>query len=91
MHQPRLTKLNITKRDGKLFIIGRSLHCLGLAYFLNLPHPNLKYAIQFFLIDTPQNLLQALKKLALLSHLNPFEFFFHCRKQVEVDGAKLSE
>jgi hypothetical protein len=28
---------------------------------LNAPHSNLKYAIQFFLIDTSQNLLQELK------------------------------
>jgi hypothetical protein len=35
------------------------------------------------LINTPQNLLQALKKLVFVSHLNPFEFFFHCGKQVE--------
>jgi hypothetical protein len=43
------------------------------------------------LIDAPQNLLQALKKLVLGSHLNPFEFFFHCRKQIEVTGSKSEE
>jgi hypothetical protein len=36
------------------------------------------------LINTPENLLQAFKKLILVSHLNPFEFSFHYRKQVEV-------
>jgi hypothetical protein len=43
------------------------------------------------LIDTPQNTLQALEKLIFVSHLNPSKFFFHCRKQVEVTGAKSGE
>jgi hypothetical protein len=64
---------------------------IALAYFLNPPHPSLKCAIQFFLIDISQNLLQGLKKLVLVSHLNPFEFFFHYRKQGEVTGAKSGE
>jgi hypothetical protein len=37
----------------------------------------MKYAIQFLLMNTPENLLQALKKLALVSQLNLFEFFRH--------------
>jgi hypothetical protein len=55
-----------------------------LAYFLDLLHLSLKYAIQFLLIHTPENLLQGLKTLVVISHLNPFEFFFDRRKQVEV-------
>jgi hypothetical protein len=60
-----------------------------LAYFLDLLHLSLKYAIQFLLVDTPHNLLQGLKKLIFVSHLNPFEFFFHSRKQVEVTGGQI--
>jgi hypothetical protein len=62
-----------------------------LAYFLNLLHPGLKNPTQFIVIDTPENLMQALKKLVLLTYLNPFEFFFQCRKQVEVAGTKLDK
>jgi hypothetical protein len=53
-------------------------------YFLSLAHPSLKYGIPFLLIQTAQHPLQALKKLIFISQLNPFEFFFDCRKQVEV-------
>jgi hypothetical protein len=62
----------------------RALSCLAFTYFLNSPDPSLKYGIQFLLIQTPQNLLQALKEQVLISQLNPFEFFIDCRKQVEV-------
>jgi hypothetical protein len=48
---------------------------ISFTYFLNSTHLSLKYGIQFFKIDTPQNLLQALKKPVLISQLNPFEFF----------------
>jgi hypothetical protein len=47
---------------------------IAFTYFLNWEHLSLKYDVQFFKIDTPQNLLQALKKLVLVSQLNPFEF-----------------
>jgi hypothetical protein len=62
---------------------------IALAYFLNPLHLSLKNAIQFFLIDTPQNLLQWLRKLALVSHLNLLELFFDCRRQVEVTGSQI--
>jgi hypothetical protein len=88
MHQPHLMKLNITKRDE--IYLSSDIVSIALAYFLNPPHPSLKCAIQFFLIDTSQNLSQRVKQRVLVSHLNPFEFF-HCKKQVEVTGAKLSE
>jgi hypothetical protein len=58
---------------------------------LNSAHPSLKYNIQFLLIQTPQNPLQASKKLVLVSQLNPFEFFFDWKKQVEVTGARSDE
>jgi hypothetical protein len=64
---------------------------IALAYFLNLLDPSLKYAIQFFLIDISQNLLQRLKKLILVNHLDLFEFFFHSREQIEVTGVKSSK
>jgi hypothetical protein len=56
---------------------------------LNSAHRSLKYAIQFLLIETPQNLLQALKKLILVSQVNPFEFFFDGRKQVQVISGQI--
>jgi hypothetical protein len=48
---------------------------ISLAYRLNPPHPSLKYAIQFILIDIPQYLLQVVRKLVLISHPNPLELF----------------
>jgi hypothetical protein len=57
---------------------------MTFTYFVNPPYPSLKYLIQFFPIDTPQNRLQGFKKLVFVSHLSSFEFFLHCRKQVEV-------
>jgi hypothetical protein len=62
---------------------------ITFAYFLNSVHPSLKYAIQFLLIQTPQNPLQALEKLVLISKVNPFEFFFDRRKQVQVTSDQI--
>jgi hypothetical protein len=39
----------------------------------------------------PSKSLAATQKLVLISHLNPFEFFFHHHKQVEVTVAKSGE
>jgi hypothetical protein len=54
-----LIKSNITNIDENY--LSSDLVSIALIYFLNQLHPSLKYAIQFFLIDTSQNLLQALK------------------------------
>jgi hypothetical protein len=51
----------------------------------------LQYAIQFVLIDIFQNVLETFKKLVFASHVNPFKFFFHSRKQAEAIGAKSGE
>jgi hypothetical protein len=85
MRQPRLMKLSRTNIDGNCLLSG--VVSIALADFLNSLHSSLKYAIQFLLIQILQNLLQSLKKLAIVSHLNPFEFFFDCKKQVEVTGS----
>jgi hypothetical protein len=37
----------------------------------------------------PQNPLQALKKLILVSQVNLFEFFFDSRKQVQVTSSQI--
>jgi hypothetical protein len=74
MRQRRLMKLNLTNINENY--LSSDVVSMAFAYFLNSPHPSLKYAIQFFFIDPPQNLVQALKKLVLISHLNPFEFSF---------------
>jgi hypothetical protein len=78
MRQPYLMKLTITNINE--IYLSSDIVSIAFAYFLNPPHSSLKYAIEFFLIDTPQHLLQGPKKLILVSHLNPFEFFFHRRK-----------
>jgi mannose/fructose/N-acetylgalactosamine-specific phosphotransferase system component IIC len=59
MRQPRLMKLNITNIDENY--LSYDVVSIALVYFLNLLHLSLNYAIQFFLIDIPQNLLQGLK------------------------------
>jgi hypothetical protein len=60
-----------------------------LACFLSLLNSGPENPIQFTVIDVPYNLLQALKKLILLTYLNHFEFFFHCRKQIEVARSQI--
>jgi hypothetical protein len=59
MPQPDLMKMR------KTFIyktcLSSDVASIAFAYFLNSLHPSLKYAIQFSLIQTPQNPLQALK------------------------------
>jgi hypothetical protein len=62
---------------------------IPLADFLNSLHPSLKYAIQFALIQAPQHLSQSLKKLVLVSQLNPVEFFFDGKKQVQVTAGQV--
>jgi hypothetical protein len=82
MRQPRLMKTGRTVTYKNC--LSSDIVSIAFTYFLNSANPSLKYHIQFFKIDTPQNLLQALKKLVLVSQPNPFDFFFDCRKQVEV-------
>jgi hypothetical protein len=41
------------------------------------------------LIQTPQNPLQALKELIPVSQVNPFEFFFDGKKQVQVTSSQI--
>jgi hypothetical protein len=67
-------KLNRTNRDENY--LSSDVVSIVLTYFLNTLHQSQKYAIQFFLIDTSQNHLQALEKQVLASHLNQFEFSF---------------
>jgi hypothetical protein len=87
MRRPRLMRM----RKSLLYKNGLSSDIVSIAliYFLNSPHPSLKYGFQFFVIETIQNLLQRLKELILLSQLNPFESFFDCRKQAEVAGCQI--
>jgi hypothetical protein len=59
MLQHCLMKLNRINRDEN--DLSFNIVSIALTYLLNAPHSNLKYAIQFFLIDTSQNLLQELK------------------------------
>jgi hypothetical protein len=73
VRQSRLMKLSRNNIDRNCLL--PDAVCIAFSYFLNSPHSSLKYAIQFLFSQTPQNLLQALKKLILISHLNPLEFF----------------
>jgi hypothetical protein len=87
MCQPRLMKLsrnNICRNCLSYDVVS-----ITFTYFLSTAYTSPKYGIQFFSIDTPQNLLQASEKLVLASQLNPFEFFFDCRKQVEVTRGQI--
>jgi hypothetical protein len=72
MPQPGLMKIRRTFRDKTC--LSSDVASISFAYFLNSAHRSLKYAIQFLLIQTSQNPLQALKKLVLISQVNPFEF-----------------
>jgi hypothetical protein len=87
MRQPGLMKMHRTFIDTTCLL--SDVVSNAFAHFLNSAHPSLKYGIQFFKIVTPQNLLQALKKLVLVSQLNPFEFFLDCRKQVEITKGQI--
>jgi hypothetical protein len=87
MRQPGLMKMHITLKDKTC--LSSDVVSITFIYFLNSAHSSLKYGIQFFMIDAPQNLLQALNKLVLVSQLNPFEFFLDCRKQVEVTKGQI--
>jgi hypothetical protein len=58
--QRRLKKSNITNIDEDY--LSSDLVLIASVYFLNVPQLSLKYAIQFFLINTPQNLLQRFKE-----------------------------
>jgi hypothetical protein len=84
MPQPGLMKMR------KTFIhknyLSSDVVSIAFTYFLTPPYPSLKYPIQFFSIEVAQHCLQGFKKQVFVSHLSPFEFFFHCMKQVEVTG-----
>jgi hypothetical protein len=82
MPQPGLMKMRRTFIDKTC--LSSDLASIAFACFLNSTYASLKCAIQFMLIQTAQNPLQALKKLVLISQLNPFEFFFDGRKYVQV-------
>jgi hypothetical protein len=73
MPQPGLMKMRRTFRDKTC--LSSNVAFITFAYFLISAHRSLKYAIQFVLIQTPQNPLQAFKKLVLVSQMNPFKFF----------------
>jgi hypothetical protein len=60
MPQPGLMKMRITFIDKTC--LSSEVASIAFAYFLNSAHRSLKYAIQFLLIQTPQNPLQTLKK-----------------------------
>jgi hypothetical protein len=87
MSQPGLMKIHRTFIDKTC--LSSDVASITFTYFLNSAHTSLKYAIQFLLIQNPQNPLQTLKKLVLVSQVNPFEFFFDCRKQVQVTSGQI--
>jgi hypothetical protein len=87
MPQPGLMKMRRTFIDKSC--LSSEVASIAFAYFLNSAHPSLKYAIQLLLIQTPQNPLQAFEKLVFVSQMNPFEFFFDCRKQVQITSSQI--
>jgi hypothetical protein len=64
---------------------------IAFADLLNSEHRSLKYAIRFLLIQTPQNTLQALKKLVLVSQVNPFELVLTVENKYKSLVARLGE
>jgi hypothetical protein len=87
MRQPGLMKMHRTFTDKTCLL--SDVVFITFTHFLNSAHPSLKYGLQFFKIDIPQNLLQALKELVLVSQLNPFEFFLDCKKQIEATKGQI--
>jgi hypothetical protein len=87
MPQPGLMKMRGTFIDETC--LSSDVTSIIFTYFLNSAHSSLKYAIQFLLIQTPHSPLQALTKLVLVSHVNPFEFFFDGRKQIQVTSSRV--
>jgi hypothetical protein len=88
MPQPGLMKMRRTFIDKTC--LSSDVASLAFAYFLNLAHASMKYAIQILLIQTAHNPLQALKKLVIVSQVNPLEFFFDGTKQVQVTSSQIS-
>jgi hypothetical protein len=80
-------KLNMTNIDENH--LSSDVVSIESVYFWSQLHWSLKYAIRFFSINTPQDHLQGVIKLTCISHVNPFAFFFHCRKQIEVIGSQI--
>jgi hypothetical protein len=68
--------------------LSSNLISIALAYFLNPLHPGPKCPIQFFLIVIRQKLLQAIKELVVINHLNAFKFCFTVENQQKSLGAK---
>jgi hypothetical protein len=89
MPQPGLMKMRRTFIDETC--LSSDVASIAFAYFLNSAHRSLKYAIQFLLIQTPQNPLQALKKLVLVSEVNPFEFSLMVENKYKSLVARLDE
>jgi hypothetical protein len=87
MPRPGLMKMHRTFTDKTC--LSSDVASIAFANFLNSAHPSLKYTIQFLLIQSSQNPSQALKKLVLVSQVNPFEFFFDGRKQVQVTSSQI--
>jgi hypothetical protein len=85
--QPDLTKMGSIFMDK--ICLSSDVASNSFADFLSSAQRSLKYTIQFLLIQTPQNPLQSLKKLVLVSQVNTFEFFFDGRKQVQVTSSQI--
>jgi hypothetical protein len=82
--QPDLMKVRRTFIDKNCLSSG--VVSITFIYFLNPPYPSLKYPIQFFLIDIPENRLQGFKRTGLHQPPESVRVFVHCKKQVEVTG-----
>jgi hypothetical protein len=89
MPQPGLMKICRTFMDKTC--LSSKVASIIFTYFLNSAHSSLKYAVQFVSIQTPQNGLQALKKLILVSQVNPFEFFLTVENKYNSLVARLDE
>jgi hypothetical protein len=86
MRQPRLMRMHRTFIHN---FLSSEVASITFTHFLNSSHPSLKYALnsswsRSFKIACRDS------KLVLVSQLNPFEFFFDCRKQAEVTRGQVN-
>jgi hypothetical protein len=73
MPQPGLMKMRRT--CGNQTCLLSDVVSIAFTCFSSSFDPSVKYPIQFFLIDAPQNRFQRFKKPILVSQLSPFQLF----------------
>jgi hypothetical protein len=89
MPQPGLMKVRRTFIDKNC--LSSDVVSITFTYFLNPAVPKFEMPYSILPDQYPSKTLRGIRKLVFVSHLSPFEFFFHCKKQVKVTGARSGE